>query len=428
MLNMSHNEQIASISVFSLSVLAVIFRIILVVSFASGIAFINLQCKNIKNKADIEKLPNILFGKIAKEYAHIAKTMPGAADAYSIARLSVIKNKLLFFNFSSLATFIETLEGSVLLLSILFAIIAGPSIYFLIFVVVIYVLSKILAAIFDSKSAEMRYIDILAHSLNTNIGMFFPSDSTSAVTSFSADMQHFLEQQSKMYQDILLKINNEFTSSIKSATVAMTKSVEATMAAVVRQDGLTAAVDKLANQVEVIVVANKEIEHSQFSLKEVLEDFSKILNNTKDAISLYSQNIELNAKNTKSDIVLLVDAIEKIGNTSQFMVTNGKLLEQEMGLIKSNQQLLETSVASYELSLKELTAQIGDILGKIIGHHLASTNDLITEGVSNNLRLSHQSNSELISRVKDIFDELLEQSRYQTSILRNNMDVNNPQN
>ncbi|MCL2753239.1 MAG: hypothetical protein FWE44_03725 [Defluviitaleaceae bacterium] len=349
----------------ALFLLCVLLRVVLAISYQTVIALINHSAKGIKSKHDIDKLGGGAFCRGAKEYVQLAQS--GAkVDALELAQLSVRKNRLLFFNFASIDRLINALETAFLPLAILFAISLENPITFAILAGLAFAVLRIIGAIFDIQGAKERYIATLAHALTKEVGKFFPPDTSSAIYTFGADMKEYLSRQSAMYSDLLIKINGEFTESLKTNISAMTSSVEATLFAVSRHDGLGTALDEIKG------------------------------------IGVAAAAISAGMSEAGKGLARLTDV---------------QAVEQSLEMVRKNQDTLDAAVAKYETTLKDITSQMGDALGKIITHHLGNTNSQIADNINENLAQTKMANFAYIEDMKAIFAELAEQNRQQTKIL-----------
>ncbi|MCL2576153.1 MAG: hypothetical protein FWE33_06940 [Defluviitaleaceae bacterium] len=366
-INLQDYQLVAAIGLVGLFLLCVLLRIILTISYQTTILLINNTAKGIKSKEGILKLPIGAFSRAAKDYMELAQS--GAkVDALQLAEMSVRKNRLLFFNFSSLGRFVTALETAFVPLAILIAISMENFMQFTIFSGGLFVILRIIAAIFDVQTAKERYTTVLATALTREVGKFFPADATSAIYTFSADVKEYLSRQSAMYTDLLVKINTDFSEAVKTNISAMTASVEATLFAVSRHDGLGVALDEIKN------------------------------------IGIAAAAFSASISDANKGMARLADVA---------------VLEQSLDLVKKNQEILAQTVAHYETSLQDVTAKMGDALGKIISYHLSNTNIQIADNINENLNQSRAASIGQIEEVKAIFAELAEQNRQQTRLLMN---------
>jgi len=356
---MNINEQIGVAGVVSLFLLCFLLRIGLTISYQAAIGLAGLQVKSLKVKSDVEKLSNGAFGRVAKEYVALAQA--GAkVDALGLAKTSIYTNRLLFFNFNSLGRLIKDLETAFVPIAILVVIVISNQLEFALLFGGVFILLRIFGAIFDINTAKDRYITVLARILAKDVGKFFPQDTAGAVYTLGADLKEFLARQSAMYSDILIKINGEFVNSIKSNVATMTDSVEATLNAITRHDG----VGEAASQIKALGVA-----------------------------------------------------AEAMAERMEFSGKHSEVLEQSLAQIRENQTVLGASVSAYEASLKDITAQMGDAMGKIVAYHMSAANTQIADSIGENLAQVKSANADQLAEVKEIFAQLTEQNRQTNRIL-----------
>jgi len=368
--NFNQTESIMAISLGVVAAIVLVMRIILFSSYNTGIALINMAAKTIKTKDDVEKLAGGTFARAAKEYAAMAS---GGArtDALDVARMAVTKNRLYFFNFKSMAGFIRLLERAFIPFVILFVLAADVGMEFVILSAGIFLLMLILAAVFDIDAAQDRYVTTLAYVLARDVGRLFPMDATSAVYSFGKDLNEYLNRQSVMYNEVLNKIKSEFTGAIADNVSAMAKGLDATLNS----------------------IANHE--------------------------ALYSKALQDSRVETREDIVLLTNAVQKLNILAASMEARNTAMDGELGLVIENQKALETAVASYETSLKEITAQMGDAMGKIVAYHLGGAGGQISDSIADSIKGALTSAAGREEQLKSILEDFAEQNRHQTKLLLN---------
>ena len=227
-------EQIAVAGVTALFVLCIVLRIILHASYQTAIAVANRAAKAVKSKEDIGRLGVGAYPRAAREYAALAGA--GAkVDAHKLAEGSIVKNRLMLFNFNSIGGFITAVESAFVPLVLVIAVAVSDPMPLVIIFAVMFVAMRMLAAFFDIQTIRQRYVENLASALVTTVGRFFPDDKDAAVYTFSEDLNGYLKRQSDMFSDVLAKVNSEFSSSIKTGVGAMTAAVETTLAAVARK-------------------------------------------------------------------------------------------------------------------------------------------------------------------------------------------------
>ena len=364
----SQAEGIMAIALGVVAAIALLVRIILFSSYSAGIALINMAAKTIKSKDDVEKLTGGSFARAAKEYAAMAAGGT-RTDALDVARMTVTKNRLYFFNFKSLAGFVRLLERAFLPFAILFVLASTAQVGFVMLSAAIFLLMIILAAVFDIDAAQDKYVTTLAYVLARDVGRLFPMDATSAVYAFGKDLDEYLNRQSAMYNEVLNKIKSEFSGAITANMSAMAKGVDATLNSIANHD------------------------------------------------ALYSKSLKESREEVREDIILLTNAVQKLNMLAASMEARNTAMDGELGLVIENQKALETAVASYETSLKEITGQMGDAMGKIVAYHLGGAGGQIADGISDSIKGALTSATGREEQLKSILEDFAEQNRYQTKLL-----------
>jgi hypothetical protein len=364
-------EQIAALGLAVLFALCAGLRVALHGAYNAAIALTKHGAKSIKIKEDIQKLGSGAFGRTAKEYAALAGRGV-KVDVPALAQASIFSNKLLLLNFNSIGSLILALETAFVPLAILLTLAAESTLEFALISATLFIVLRIFGAFFDIGTIKERYIKNLSQTLAKEVGKFFPEDTSAAIYTFGTDLKEYLTRQSAMYSDILIRINSEFANSLKTNVGAMTAGVEATLQAISRES-------------------------------------SELQNDTASSITEMHKAAE---KMTKT-----LNEAARFINNSESLEKRNEALEHSLAMTKENQAVLAMSVAQYEASLKEITAQLGDALGKIVGYHLSAANAQIADNIAANLSEAKGANMALIGEIKAVFAELNEQSRLQTQML-----------
>jgi len=404
--NFSQIEGIMAISLGVVAAVALVLRIILFSSYNAGVALTNISAKTIKSKADVEKLTGGTFARAAKEYAAMAS---GGArtDALDVARMAVSKNRLYLFNFKSLAGLVRLLERAYLPFAILFVLASEAQTEFVMLSAGIFLLLIILAAIFDIDGAQDKYITTLAYVLARDVGRLFPMDATTAVYAFGKDLDEYLNRQSAMYNEVLNKVKSEFTGAITANMSAMTKGVDATLNAIAKQEALENAISGWAKAVEKAAATTSSA-----------TDASEKIAASAAAMAALGTAMKDNRAEIKEDIVLLTNAVQKLNVLAASLEARNTAMDGELGLVIENQKALETAVASYEISLKEITGQMGDAMGKIVAYHLGGAGGQIADGIADSIKGALSSSVGREEQLRGILEDFAEQNRIQTMLLR----------
>jgi len=416
--NLSHPEQIMAGALLVLFVMVLILRISLFSGYKGGTILVTTKAKSIKSKEDVEKLSGGTFGRIAREYAVMAAA-GGRVDALALSQLAVAKNRLLFFNFKSLAGFVQGLERTFPVFAILFALVAQSQAEFIILAAVIFLLTLIFAAIFDVEGAKDQYVATLAHVLAKDIGRLYPADAAAAVHTFGGDLKEYLSRQSVMYNEVLNKINSEFTGAITANISTMTRTLDTTLTAIANQEHLDASVAKWSGAIDKAAQLQKETGSATEKIGAAMVGLTAALETTVGHFGDHSRALAAGRDGLKADMKLLTDAVQRLNQISANMEMRNEAVGEGLALVRENQKALEQSVAQYEISMKELTSQIGDAFGKIISHHLNDAGGHIANGIADTIKQAVGANEEQAQRIKGIFEEINEQSRCQTRLLMN---------
>jgi len=402
----SQVEGIMAITLGVVAAITLVLRIVLFSAFSTGIVLINRAVKGIKSKGDVEKLTSGTFARAAKEYAAMA-ALGARTDALDVARMTMTKNRLYFFNFKSLANLIRLLERAFLPFVILFVLAATAQVEFIMLSAAIFLLMIILAAIFDIDAAQDRYTTTLAYVLARDIGRLFPTDISSAVYTFGKDLDEYLARQSAMYNEVLNKIKSEFAGAITANISTMAKGLDATLNSIANHEALDSAISRWALIIDKSASVTTDATNASEKIGAAVETMAE-----------FSKTMQNNRAEIKDDIVLLSNAVNKLNVLVASMETRNTTMDGELGLVMENQKALESAVAAYEISLKEITLQMGDAMGKIVAYHLGGAGNQIAEGISDSIKTALSGTTAREEQIKGILEDFAEQNRYQTRLIK----------
>ena len=419
-LSFDASEQTMAIVMSSVFLLSLAMRIALFLSYKGSMTLVNYASKNVKTKEDIAKLPKGAlagpFPRAAREYA--AMTEKGVKiDTLELARMDVLRNHLFIFNFKSMERFIHGLEWAFLPFAVLFVLAAEARMEFVVLAAIVYMLMRISAAFVDIEAAEERYVSTLSHILSRDIGRFYPSDTSAAIYTFGDDLKTYLNRQAGMFSDVLNKINSEFTGAISNNITAMAKGLDSTLNAISKQESLNEALSKWTEAIDKAAELQKTTGSASEKTEAAVSNLAATLKTAGNDISLYSKAMQEGRSELKEDMGRLSGAIEKLNELSANIGLHSDAVSDELKLVREYQRVLETSVAQYETSMKDLTAKMGDALGKIIAYHLDASSESISNSIADSLKQVIAKNTEHAQQIRNIFQEIQEQSKHQTQLL-----------
>ena len=405
--NFSIAEGIAAASLLVILVLAAIIRVALFSGYKGARIASVRSAKTISVKGDITKLTSCAFGRAARDYAALAER-GGNINAAALAEMAITsgRNDWLFFNFKSLGRCIKALERAYPFFAILAAVALEHSVELIIIAAAAYLLMVIFAAIFDYETAKERFVNTTAHLLARDVGRFFPADPASAIYTFGNDLNEYLSRQSLMFYDVLNKINTEFTAAIVSNVSAMTKNIDATLNAISKHDGLDAALAKWQHAIDSAAAMQAAAADTVTRIKDALDGLA-----ASDAEAKAARGA------IQDDIKLLTVAVQRFNLVSANTEMRNEALAEGLSLVRDSQTVLADSVSTYEATIKVLTTQMGDALGRMVDHHIMTAGSQISDSITESIKSASKLNIQQAEQVKTIFDEICEQNRVQTRLL-----------
>ncbi len=154
------------------------------------------------------------------------------------------------------------------------------------------------------------------------------------------------------------------------------------------------------------------INRQSVSLSETTQSLSHELTNL-----LGSKIKETNLK-LEEHISGLSDTVKKLLKTTEDLKAimepfslASDTMKGQLSYIKENQSVLRDSLQSYEVALHEVTKEVGSGLGRIMEFQVKEAYGKLNDDLKSNIDRTTSLNTELIQRLQQLFDSMMNQSR-----------------
>jgi len=388
------NEQWLLLGLLVTALVCLFFRIVLAVGYQGQNTIVALTSRTeLNSKEDVSKLKNGPFARAAKEYVLLGERGVTRIDTRAIVEKNLLRMNLLFWNFRSIQRFVTALESALLPVGLLFILLViGSHSPFFVFVLAILFFTRLAASIVDFNVAQEKFVTNTTYLLDREIGRFFPNDATSALFALREELKAGMAMQSRMLAEAMEKTCAAFSDTVAASLETTAAGMERTAASVMESTETLLA--NLAEQTQ--------------SLSAPLADWRAALQSTE------ATQRELNT------------ALDSINKALGSFAGATDIVTPELELMRTHQTALKSSLQQYEHSLRDITAQLGDSLGKMVDFHLQQSYGTLTDGVQDSMTRIMTGNNDLLQRLQDLFAQMQEQSRNETATImrmKDQMDI-----
>lgn len=362
----------------SIGIFNIIVRILISSAYQIKYSGFLSNSKEVKSKKDIKDTGSKFLNAVVKDYLLIAEK--GVSNIYTKAIVVKHMQRLNFFGWSlaSMEKLVAGFENSLLAIGVLFALLFMP-LQWSVLSVLVFVFTKLFSAIFDYALVKDKLLYETTNYVEREIGRFFPSDLAASVNVFRAEIKSVMEMQTKAIGDAVIKAGSDLSSAVIMSVKETNKNIEKTL-------------ENVANRAEM--------------LKEPLMEWK----------SAIEQSEKLQAESNKYYLSLkeMVDLL-RISNDGAEL--KNEAVHEQLIYLQKNQEMIEKSMQQYEQSLMEITSKIGDTLGSIVDYSLKHAYSQIADSINGDLARLTNTNSELIIRLNELFDEMVRQSKKEANAI-----------
>jgi hypothetical protein len=407
----------AAFGVFlGLCVLTAVLRIVLCVGLQTQYALFRLNAKSVTSKADLEKIRFGMLKNIIADYIRTAERNVAGVHLDAITHKYLLKLSFIGWSFDSMERFITGFELMLPVAGLAMALIVETlRTPFGVTAAGAFLLLRILAAVFDFQLAREKLAAEIVEYVEREIGQYYNSDFGAALKQFTVNVAGALSKQAESLRDVIQKLE----SNLSGAVGLILKEMSSELA------GVSGALHKpLQAWSEAITSAIADTAGVQQKSAESLRLMDGAVTRLKSA----SEALEVSLKNHTAKLAGLFDGFgantEKLADAGQALRQSTEnaqnrygVIDEQVQYIKKNQALLEKAVVRYEQSLEGLTLKMGDGFGGILEFHIQKSYQALNENLQNNIGKITAANQDLIQRLQALFEQIIEQSRVETSAI-----------
>ena len=427
----SPNEQLMLTGLISAALLCVLLRVVLAIGYHGQNAVVALTAKEMKDKADVDKLRVGPFAKAAKEYIILGDRGVTRIDTRAIVEKNVLRMRFLLWNFRSIQSFVNVVEAAVLPFGILFAFFAAEPgrAVFLVCIAAVFGAVRVFASLLDFDVAKENFVTNTVYLLDREIGRFYTNDTAASLTLLREELKSAMTAQGDVLAAVIVKMGEGFSSAISASLSEMAESFArtgdelakgtATLLADVSAytSELSGPLAEWKNGVQAASEAQGSLNSSLASVNSAITNFASIIGGMGTTLGDYRAELLDNSRAVEAQIGKLTELLSAVKENNSAFSVRGDAVEAQLALVKEHQSTLEKSVQQYELTLREVTSQLGDAMGKMVDFHLQQSYGTLTDGVKESLDKIMAGNGDLLKRLQELFERMQEQSRSETAAI-----------
>ena len=434
------HEQLMLTGLVGVVLVCVLFRLILAIGYYGQNALVSMAAKTVTSKDDIGKLKKGAFARAAKEYVTLGERGITRIDTRAIVERNLLKVNFAFWNFQSMHGFVVAMENAVLPLGILFAFFAAEEgrAAFVVCVVLAFLMSRLAAAVLDCRVAKETFVTNAVYLLDREIGRFFANDAAAALFALREELTAGLTSQGQVLSASIEKLGADFADAVATSMDKMAAGMEHAAHTIVENTStlltdVSAQAQALAKPLEDWQNAIQSAEKMQTALNAALLSMNAAVGNfagvadnigpmiAEDRAALHEHSRVATVQIEKL-AALLLDAREN----NHASALRNDAVEAQLEMVRAHQGTLEKSVQQYEVSLREITTQLGASMGKMVDFHLQQSYGTLTDGVKESLDQIMTGNNDLLKRLQDLFEQMQAQSRSESAAImriKEQMDI-----
>ncbi|MCL2605019.1 MAG: hypothetical protein FWD90_11130 [Defluviitaleaceae bacterium] len=356
-------------------------RIIAKLRFSGALLAFQKDAKELKNRDDVKKIRNVLLRNVVAAYKHSADKAVARIPTAQLVERQVDGLRFAGWRYSNLANFVEGFEMGLLWIGLILAVIFNDYAHvYGVFAVAVFVILKILTAVFDFRGARARLCEEMLIYIEREVGRFYASDAGGAVLRLKSELVEAQGRQTEVLSAALAQLSLSLTENAKTLGQSIsetTKGIGAQIAEAVNEKFavMSGDFDKTAKNWEKSL---SEAAVVQTAINGSAVGIDKASGKLQSAAELLASHLQGHSNALSEQLIQLVRAVDSVKEMQES-------LSQQSQYIDLNQITLETALNSYEASLQNLAQNLGDGLGAFINLHAQTSAQAVNDALRGNL-------------------------------------------
>lgn len=356
-----------------------------------------------------------LISKVVNDYK-----ISSDAGINKISTRAIIKKYLLKLNFlgwayPSMERFILSFEQGIMFIGIILTLFLENKEIYAITTIIMFLIIRILASIFDFSLVKAKLLEELTEYVEREVTNDTNSDINTSISRLRVETYTAIVKQGETLKESIDKLGGNLTGALALSISEMTKAVEASVINASRfSETLQRPLENWVETIKEASIAQEKINIAYDSLSDMVLNLNNASGKLGDEFKSYSVQSNSQTNAIKEQIELLVNVTTELVETNKNSKLDADLLRKDIKYIEKNQLMLGQSLEKYEVSLENVTTKMGDALGSIVEVQMHNSYDTLNEEIQDNIGKIISSNSDLLKRLQELFENLQEQSRTET--------------
>jgi len=396
-----------------LALSAAVLRIIVAAGYGAQLALFQLAAKEIKSISETKDTRSPLLNRIIKDYIRTGDKGVVPKSAQAVVERHINRLNVLGWGYGGMSAFVLSIESSIVFLGLILAFVFEEFRYvFAISAVAAFVAHRIIAALFDFASARERLSLETAEYVDREIGQFYSGDSASLILRLKNELSASMTRQSETLSDGIKKMGENMSAAMQLSLREMSRSIDSTMIRVSDFGGeLSAPLDKWKKAVGEAAAAQDKFGFGIKSFDKISDDLRESAKTLSAALAGHSEAMRAQGEAMRGEMAALTEIAAALKGSSGPLLTQGDGIAGQLKYIERNQETLEHSLQRFELIMEDMTRKLGDGFGSMIDYHVQSSYGTLNTALADNIKQIVAANNELTERMREIFEQILEQSR-----------------
>jgi hypothetical protein len=338
---------------------AMILRMVTCSAFRTSQLTLKLNSKDIRTREDVAKLRFGMLRTLAADYMRICDKSISRIPTEALVDRQLSSMSMIGWRFVNIMNFVEAIESGMLFVGLILAVVFQSHMFLYgTLAVGAFLLFKIITAFFDFRTAYSILSNNLLIFLEREVGQFYTADTGGALLRLRSDLVEAITRQTAGLQESVGKLSGNLAEAIDKKLTGVNDTVKKSM-----EDW-----DKvLANA----VVVQRSINEAAGRMLEAVAKLTAVSASFTEGLT------DIN-KSVTGQLAVLTET------TASFAAEQKAFLTQAV-LIERNQEILEKTYQSYELTLQNLTRQLGDGLGAYLNIHAQTASQAVNDTMAANI-------------------------------------------
>jgi chromosome segregation ATPase len=325
----------------------------------------------------------------------------------------MLRLRFLGWSYAGIENFVAGIEQGMVFVGVLLAVVfAEYSFVYGVLAALAFVLFRLMSAVFDMRLVKEILTNEITEYVEREIGQFYGADLSATVFKLKNELATAIKGQSEAMVGAVKKLGTDVSAAL---TLSMEEMSRAVTASLTGAEAYAESIKQpLADWSASITAAERlqsKINTSVKGMDTAGSKFGAALEILDTTLKEHQNRMAQLSAAEKEQMAALVNAAAELNAANAAAAKQNEGVTRSLNYIEKNQEILERSLHEYETSLENITERLGDGLSSMVGYQLQNSYSTLNDNLQNNLAKITGLNSELLTRLQDLFSQVLHQSR-----------------